>query len=217
MRQWPCSAPSWLSFQLGRKKEKVQPPMDAFQLAWDTIIVPAKVDEVEPMNKKLLFAILIATTGLSACSTRLNPFNWFGRSEEVVVPAGEAREINPLIPTRETSLFRRPEAEYAGTPVLQIKEMAVERVPGGAIIRAEGVAKVQGAHDVVLKARNGGIPEKGVLTFDFLAVQHPRAPQGGPEATRLLTGAIQMTDQQLEGVRTIQVVGESNARQTRRR
>lgn len=170
------------------------------------------------MNKKLLFAILIATTGLSACSTRLNPFNWFGRSEEVAVPAAEAKEVNPLIPARrERNLFRRPEAEYAGTPVLQIKEMAVERVPGGAIIRAEGVAKVLGAHDVVLKARNGGIPEKGVLTFDFLAVQHPRAPQGGPESSRLLTGAIQMTDQQLEGVRTIQVVGESNARQTRRR
>jgi hypothetical protein len=192
--------------------------MDAFQVAWDTVVVPAKVDEVEPMNKKLIFAILIATTGLSACSTRLNPFNWFGRSQEVAVPAGEQKEVNPLIPvSSETSIFRRPDAEYAGTPVLQINEMAVERIPGGAIIRAAGVAKVQGAHDVVLKARDGGIPEKGVLTFDFLAVQHPRAPQGGSEASRLLTGAIQMTDQQLEGVRTIQVVGESNARQARRR
>ena len=192
--------------------------MDAFQLAWDTIIVPAKVDEVEPMNKKLLFAILIATTGLSACSTRLNPFNWFGRSEEVAASTTETKEVNPLIPAkREGGLFSRPEAAYAGTPVSQIKELAVERVPGGAIIRAVGLANVQGAYDVALQARNDGVPQKGVLTFDFLAVQNPRSPQGGPEATRLLTGAIQMTDQQLEGVRTIQVVGESNARQTRRR
>ena len=170
------------------------------------------------MNKKLLFALLVATTGLSACSTRLNPFNWFGRSEEVAVSAADPKEVNPLIPTkRESGLFSRPEAAYAGTPVLQIKELAVERVPGGAIIRAVGVSRVQGAYDVALKARDGGVPQKGVLTFDFLAVQNQKATQGGPEATRLLTGAIQMTDQQLEGVRTIRIAGESNARQVRRR
>lgn len=164
--------------------------------------------------RKTVICLAIAAIGLSACSSRLNPMNWFGGSEEVAVETTTA-DVNPLIPKR-AGLLSRPEEVYAGIPVQKITEMKVERTANGAIIRAAGIAYVQGAFAVALIPQNDGKPVSGVLSFELQAV-HPKAgSRGGAEQTRQVTAAIALTNQELQGVRTIKVIGGENARQSRR-
>ncbi len=161
----------------------------------------------------LTLSLLIAVLGLSACSSNWNPVNWFGSSKEVA--AEPTKEVNPLIPVKN-SVLSRPEKEYSGTPVAKITELKVERVANGALIRAKGVANVQGAFNVRFAPQNDGNPVSGVLTFEMQAI-HPRhGPQGGSEKSREVIVAYRMTKQQLQGVRTIKVVASQNARQSRR-
>lgn len=168
------------------------------------------------MRKSVTILILVAALGLSACSSRLNPMNWFGGSEEVDLTAEDKAKVNPLIPKDGPNLLGKRSGEtYIGDPVARIDELRVERIPGGAIIRVEGLATVQGAYAAKLDPRNDGDVVKGVLSYDLKAVQNPRY-RVGPEATRQLVVALKLTDQQLQGVRTIKVYSRENARQARR-
>ncbi|WP_299356101.1 hypothetical protein [uncultured Shimia sp.] len=164
--------------------------------------------------RKIAFSLAIAAIVLSACSTRLNPRNWFGNSQEVAT--GSTTERNPLIP-EENALATRPEEVYPGVPVQKVTELVVERLDDGALIRASGVAYVQGAFSVKLQPLNEGKPENGVLTYELLAVHPSWGTRGGTDQARTVTVAHNLTDQQLEGVRTIKVVAADNARQARRR
>lgn len=163
--------------------------------------------------RNLVLCLAIAAMGLSACNSRYNPVNWFGSSEEV--PEGEAAATNPLIPPK-SGFVSRPEDIYPGIPVARVTELKVERVADGAIIRATGVAHVQGAFGVKLMPQNEGKPVKGVMTYDLMAIHPADAPRGGADQTRQVVVAHALTDQQLAGVRTIRVVGMENARQARR-
>lgn len=163
--------------------------------------------------RNLVMCLLVGAMVLSACSTRLNPRNWFGSSEEVAIdPTGE---VNPLLPT-QNQLMKRPEEVYAGVPVRTVTELKVERLRDGALIRASGVAYVQDAFAVKLSPLNEGVPQNGVLTYELLAVHPAWGSRGGSDQTRTVTVAHSLTDQQLEGVRTIKVVAAENARQARR-
>lgn len=165
--------------------------------------------------RKIVACLAIAVLSLSGCSTKLNPGNWFGNSEEVAVAENPTATPNPLIP-EENGILKRPEDVYPGIPVQKVTELKVERLADGAIIRASGVAYVQGAFSVKLMPMNEGEPVKGVLSYELMAVHPGAAPRGGSERTRLVTVAHSLTDQQLEGVRTIKVVAKENARQARR-
>ncbi|MBR9841867.1 MAG: hypothetical protein GYB25_01800 [Rhodobacteraceae bacterium] len=168
------------------------------------------------MRNSVTILLLVAALGLSACSSRLNPLNWFGGSEEVALTEEEKAKLNPLLPQEGPGILgKRPGSSYLGTPVARVDELRVERVPGGAIIRATGLATVQGAYAIKLDPRNEGKPIKGVLSYDLKAVQNPRYAVGAESARRLLV-AHKLTDQQLEGVRVVKVYSKSNARQARR-
>lgn len=168
------------------------------------------------MRNSITILLLVAALGLSACSSRLNPMNWFGGSKEVALTEEEKAKLNPLLPQEGPGILgERPGTNYLGTPVARVDELRVERVPGGAIIRATGLATVQGAYSVKLDPRNDGKVVKGVLSYDLKAVQNPRYATG-PESARRLLVAHKLTDQQLEGVRVIKVYSKSNARQARR-
>lgn len=160
----------------------------------------------------VVLCLAISVMGVSACNSRYNPVNWFGGSEEVEV---EGQNTNPLIPAK-SGFSSRPEEQYPGIPVAKVTELKVERIADGAIIRASGVAYVQGAFAVKLMPQNEGKPVKGVLTYDLMAIHPAGGYGGGAENTRLVTVAHSLTDQQLEGVRTIKVVAIENARQARR-
>ncbi|WP_300055176.1 hypothetical protein [uncultured Roseobacter sp.] len=170
--------------------------------------------------RKTVSALLVSALVLSACGgfrdSRVNPFNWFGRAEPAPVTLAN-EETNPLIPTR-TGLFssNRNRDAYFGQPIDTVSDLVIERVPGGAIIRATGVASVQGIYDVRLTpVSDQETAVDGVLSYRLEGVPRVGTPQGAP-ATREVIVARKVTDQTLAGARTIRVEAERNALQTRR-
>lgn len=156
-----------------------------------------------------VLVMLVLATSVSACgisSSKLNPFNWFGKSEEV------------------TTL--EPEEGYAKAkgdfrvPVAQVVAMDVKQTLSGAIISATGLAPTQGWWDAELIAKNGGAPEDGVLTYRFVIAE---PTPGSAAATRISTPqsrevnvATYITRTKLDGVRRIVVEGAANARSVNR-
>ncbi len=148
-----------------------------------------------------LTAALVALTVLSACGglrdSRLNPFNWFGRSE----PA-EQVQTQAAKPADPRAL------------VDQVLTMAVESYPGGAIVRATGLPPTQGYWEAELVARP--LDENGVLVLDF-HVFPPKAAAGVVnQQSREITVAYNLSDIKLQGISEIVVQGAGNARSSRR-
>lgn len=172
--------------------------------------------------RKTLPILLSATLVIGACATvresRVNPFNWFGSSTSE--PVTEQQNTNPLIPKSSGGLFARrraDEANYQGRPFEQVTNLTIERVPGGAIVRATGLAARQGIYKVQLTPENEDeLPVDGVLTYRLEGIR-PRAQTPiGTKPTREVIAARPLTDQQLAGVRSIRVEGQLNARVARR-
>ncbi|MEX3315318.1 hypothetical protein [Sulfitobacter sp. PS-8MA] len=170
--------------------------------------------------RKTFMALSASTLLLSACGfsdSRANPMNWFGPSRTVAMDA-ETRS-NPLIPQRR-GLFAQRRAEvstYAGRPIEQITDLTVEPVPGGAIVRATGLAARQGIYSVQLTPANSDeLPVNGVLTYRLEGVRPDRATRQGSQPTREVIAGRRLTDQDLRGVREIQVEGQTNALVSRR-
>ncbi|SNS58938.1 hypothetical protein [Antarctobacter heliothermus] len=161
----------------------------------------------------LLFATLVLTSCGAVRDSRVNPLNWFGRSQSAPVVVTDA-EVNPLIPRRKESVFRQEkDTSYRGTTLGEITELVIERRPGGAIIRATAVADQLEAFDLKLvevEEESGA----GTLTYAFRGLQ-PRRTQG-PVASRTHTAAVWVTDNQLRDVRVIQVKGARNVRTVKR-
>ncbi len=165
-----------------------------------------------------LMALILVSVTLSGCSavreSRFNPFNWFGQSREEAVATAESGEANTLIP-RRSSIFRDNEIEeYAGVPLEEVRALTVERVPGGALIRVTGLAARQGAYDLRLDADEDA--DAGTLAYTLRGVYNPQIRNTGAEATREFTAATKVTDQDLQGIRTIRVSARTNARSVRR-
>lgn len=160
--------------------------------------------------RKPLLAALSAALFLTACGTvresRLNPFNWFGRStEQPVAQTGGGDEETVVINDP------RPLAQ-------QILSMKVERIPGGAIVHATALPPTQGYWKADLIAENRGRPdEKGTLTLQFRAFQPvERDAPAGTAVSREITAGLFLSDQDLQLVRTIVVKGAENQRSSRR-
>ena len=178
-----------------------------------------------------LSLLLVGSMALGACGvvrdSALNPSNWFGRSSSEALTTQnapqdrtqEAAPENPLIP-RETGFFARRNAAadlYDGTPFDEIVDLTAERVSGGVIVRVTGRADRQGIYSVRLTPQTEDeTPVDGVLTYRLEGIKPGAdAAVGGP-ATREVTAARKLTDQDLRDVRTIRVEGLRNARVARR-
>ena len=144
--------------------------------------------------KTPVLALLVATLAVTACSriqnSRLNPLNWFGRSEaapvQVVEELGDPRPM-----------------------VAQVLSLDVDRVPEGAIVRAKGLPPTQGWWDAELVER--GL-EDGVLTLEFRLEQPVRRqPEGTPPSREVVVASF-LSNIKLESIRRIVVQGASNAR-----
>ena len=141
-------------------------------------------------------ALCLALAGCGAVrESRLNPFNWFKRSEAraaVLVEApGDAR---PLVET--------------------VLTMTVEPIPGGAIVRATGLPPTQGWWQADLVAVP--VDENGTLVYEFrLLPPGDRAATGAPR-TREVEVATYISDAKLELIREIVVQGATNARSATR-
>lgn len=171
----------------------------------------------------LTSALLISAMTLTACGavrdSRVNPLNWFGQSRSAPVVAQEVN-TNPLIPTK-SGLFAKRRAErevYVGNQIDQVTGLVIERVPGGAIVRATGLTKSQGVHSIRLTPETKDeTPVDGVLTYRIEGIQPASAQPIGSEHTRTVVVARTLTNQELRDVRTIRVVAARNVRTSRRR
>jgi hypothetical protein len=165
---------------------------------------------------KPISALVLSALVLTSCGTvrdsRFNPVNWFGRSEST--PVAVDPNTNPLIPARRASIFRQDRDEsYQGRDIAEVTDLVIERRPGGAIIRAIGVATYQGAYDlrlVKVEEESGD----GTLTYALRGLQ-PINPQGSV-ASRTHSVAVWVTDNDLLGINVIQVKGAGNIRTARR-
>jgi hypothetical protein len=167
--------------------------------------------------RKTFSALLLSTLVLTGCATvrdsRVNPFNWFGKTRSAPIAQSSA-QANPLIP-QTSSIFsrkRNSNAVYNGRPVDQITDLTIERVPGGILLRATGLAARQGLYDVQLVPQNKDeLPVDGVLTYRLEGVEPASQTPIGAAATREVIVARTLTDQQLAEVHTIRIEGQRNA------
>ena len=149
------------------------------------------------MNTPLV-ATLCATLALGACSTiggsRLNPFNWFGGSEETVVLVAEKPADKRLL-------------------VTQVTDLTLEKMPGGVIVRATGLPPTQGYWEAELVARP---IEDGTIIYDFRVFPPITAQIASTTRSREVTVAAYLSNVKLDSIRQITVQGSVSARTTRR-
>lgn len=173
--------------------------------------------------QKTVSVLLVALSTLSACSSwrdsRANPSNWFGKSTPAPVETS-ASDADALVPKQSSGrgLFARPEPEDTSVPITTITELRIEPNASGAIVVAQGTAFRQGAYDAKLTFVESEENRKnGVMEFVFRVNYPTYATAQGPERTREVTDAVNVSRQDLEGIRLIRVVGQQNALESRRR
>ncbi len=160
--------------------------------------------------KRILFPVLIGALTVSGCArladSRANPLNWFGGSREGKVVSTERQ--GPLVdPSRLTQVIDNRSL------INSVTAMSVDRTPGGALVRATGIAQTQGFYNAQLTI--AGV-EADVLTLEFRA-QRPNDIQiAGSNSSREITVARALTDAELVGIRTIRVIAAQNSRSSRR-
>jgi hypothetical protein len=151
--------------------------------------------------RKPLLAMLVVVLTISACGrireSRLNPFNWFGRSEPVAVQTAD-----PAV------------AQDGRRLVAEVTELVLDRTAGGAIVRAVGLPPTQGFWEAELVARP--IDENGVLVYDFRVFPPPRGGDVSTRQSREIVVAAFLSNIRLDGITQISVQGEGNARAVRR-
>ena len=170
-----------------------------------------------------ILALLVSSLVLSSCggwsNSRLNPTNWFGGSQESSIDPSTVEGFNPLIPDEDEEdegMFSRPEEVDTSVLIAQISAMRIERTPTGAIIYAEGLATREGAFDADLVAQTDDVPENGVLVYEFRVNYPESATRIGTQATRTIRAAETVSNALLRDARTIRVIAEQNARESRR-
>jgi hypothetical protein len=155
------------------------------------------------MTSRPLLALCTALV-LAGCGglreSRLNPFNWFGRSQEVAaVPV-----VDPTIATDGRQL------------VAEVTDLQIDALPGGAIIRAQGRAPTQGYWDAELVLRDGPDADLAMPIYDF-RIFPPEAPAAtSTPQSREVTVALYLSDVQLARITGITVQGAANARAVQR-
>ena len=152
--------------------------------------------------KKSIAILLVATMAVTGCArirdSKLNPFNWFGRSksEPVQVVDGVPQDPRPL--------------------VQQVTALDVARQPGGAIIHAAGLPPTQGWWQADLLPVNDGVAEDGTLTYRFVVSQPLEPRRVSTPQSREVTAAVFLSEMRLQEVSRIVVQGASNSRSVSR-
>jgi hypothetical protein len=154
--------------------------------------------------KRSTLAAMSAVLVLSACggfsASSFNPFTWFEADEE---------EVTTLVPPGGAIIDNR-------VPVIQVTEVALERRPGGALLRAVGLPPTQGWWDAELRAENDGEAQDGALVFTFVVAEPREATAQGSPQSREVTAAVYLSDIRLSQAREIRVQAAQNARTLRR-
>ncbi len=153
------------------------------------------------MNRRTALMITLALpVGLAGCGrirdSRLNPFNWFGRSRRAAT----------------TATLKPNEAADGRQLIAEVTELKVEQTHGGAIIHASGLPPTQGWWKAELVSETRGRPdENGVVTYRFLVYQPLADTRVSTPQSRILTAGVFLSDQRLETITKIVVQGERNS------
>jgi hypothetical protein len=142
---------------------------------------------------------------LSGCGgfrdSRLNPFNWFGRSK-----------AGPDLVSSEAGYLANDPRQL----VASVTELVVTPTTGGAIINVVGLPPTQGWWDAELVAENFGDPVDGVMTYRFVVFPPPSATRSSTPQSRQVTAGAFLTDIDLQSISEIVVLAETNSRSSRR-
>lgn len=148
---------------------------------------------------------LLTLAMLAGCSnwreSRINPATWFDTRDR-------PETLTPI--EQELVVDNRP-------LVAQVSGLAIDPTPGGIIIRATGLPPTNGwwEGDLVVQTPDG-TPVNGVLSFEFrIAPPLAKATPGTPRTREITVGQF-VSNQQLAGVTTIEVIGQGNRRSVRR-
>ncbi len=146
-------------------------------------------------------ALLLLVGGCAKVrDSRLNPFNWFQPSQATTL------EPKGGFPDRSD-----------GRPLVdQVLSLVIEPVPGGAILRATGLPPTQGWWKADLVAQNGGVPQDGLLLYQFVMLPPLKTQPASAQGSREITAAVYLSTIDLAEVREIRVEAGQNARTIRR-
>lgn len=153
--------------------------------------------------RALVLLSVALTLSLGGCGrvaeSRVNPFNWFGGSEEVEVaaevsPEAEALRDDPLLP--------------------RVLELEAAPHPGGVILTAKGLAPTQGYHsaELVLVSQ-----DSGDMVFELRANAPLTTQPEGAQPTRELLVGVFLSQQTMGNANRIVVIAGENRRSVRRR
>lgn len=141
-------------------------------------------------------SVLCLLLSLAACGgirdSRLNPFNWFGRSE----------------PVEKVVIDEKPEDHRQR--VETVLSMAVEPVSSGVIVRATGRSPAQGYWEAELVPQP--LTAEGVLVLDFRISPPRETTNVSTPRSREVTVALHLSNIKLADVRQIIVQGANDAR-----
>ncbi|WP_170759827.1 hypothetical protein [Ruegeria lacuscaerulensis] len=173
--------------------------------------------------QKSFTLLMVATLTLSACNSwrdsRVNPSNWFGSSTPAPVETS-ADDANALVPEQKegSGLFSRQDAEDTSVPIAKIDELRINPTPSGAIVYVAGTAFRQGAYNAQLVPTDSEENQKdGVLEYTFRVNYPTYATNQGTERSRMVSDAINVSQDDLQNIRLVRVVGQQNALESRRR
>jgi hypothetical protein len=148
-------------------------------------------------RRHVVLGLAVALAGCGGLrESRLNPFNWFRKSEP-----------------RETIVL--PDAREDGRGLAEaVLSMSVEPIPGGAIVRARGQMPAQGYWQAELVPLP--LTEGGTLVYEFRVLPPAKKTDVNTPQSRQVDVAIYISDVKLQNVGEIVVQGATNARSSRR-
>ena len=147
--------------------------------------------------------VLCATITFTGCArvmdSRLNPLNWSDQS--ISAPFSGNTDRRPLVPINlETRVIDKRSA------IQKVTAIAVEKVPNGAIVRATGVASIEGHFNAQLIPINN---ESGILTLVFL-IEKIAGTEKSSVSSRQITVARVLKFAELENIHTFQIQSATN-------
>lgn len=153
----------------------------------------------------LALCVVLAISGCARLAdSNLNPSNWFASGGGGLGQNTATGELQALVPEGARTLVldaRRPVSELTG--------VALDRTPDGAILRATGRTPTQGWFnaELVLVSVEGRI-----ATYEFRAEAPRTGTQTGTGASRQITAAVNISNEDLAGFRSFRVRAANGSR-----